>query len=169
MNLSEHFTLEEAVHSPTAERLGIANLALPDVVDNARVAAEGMEEVRALLGNYSINIDSWIRYEELERVIADKDFRAWCVKRGKPPVDSSWAEYLARKAHPKGYAVDFTCKGYGSPLEIVQVIAKSNIQFDQCIMEGSWVHVSFDPQMRRQVLTATFINGTPTYSKGVQS
>lgn len=169
MNLSDHFTLEEAVRSSTAERLGIENIASQEVADNAVITAEGMEEVRALLGNLSIHVDSWIRCEKLERALTEKDFRSWCVKRGKPPVDSSWTEYFSRKAHPKGYAVDFTCVGYGTPLEIVQAIAKSPIRFDQCIMEGTWVHISFDPQMRRQVLTATFVNGTPTYSKGVQT
>jgi len=167
MNLSDHFTLQEAVRSSTAERLGIVNLATPDVVERAKIAAAGMEEVRALLGDLSIHVDSWIRCEALEKMLTAGDFKSWCSKHGKPPVPSSWDEYFARKGHPKGYAIDFTCAGYGTPLEIVQTIAKSPIQFDQCIQEGTWVHISFDPQMRRQVLTATFVNGTPTYSKGV--
>lgn len=168
MNLSDHFTLEEAVRSSTAERLGIVNLALPAVVDNAKVAAEGMEEVRSLLGNNGIQIDSWIRCETLERALTVKDFKAWCAKHGRPlRDDSDWAVYLARKGHPKGFAVDFRCPGYGIPLEIVQAVAKSGIKFDQCIMEGTWVHISFDPQMRQQVMTATFKDGAATYSKGV--
>ena len=167
MNLSEHFTLAEAVYSSTAQRLGFDNTPSRQVIANATIAAEGMEEVRALLGDLSIHVDSWIRCEALEKVLTAGDFKSWCAKHGKPSVPSSWDEYFSRKGHPKGYAVDFTCTGYGTPIEIVQAIAKSPIQFDQCIQEGTWVHISFDPQLRRQVLTATFANGTPTYSKGV--
>jgi len=39
----------------------------------------------------------------------------------------------------------------------------SGIAFDQLIEEGSWVHASFDPRLRGQVLTATFKDGTPSY------
>lgn len=35
----------------------------------------------------------------------------------------------------------------------------------QCIMEGTWVHISFDPRMRGQFMNAKFDrNGKPTYS-----
>ena len=127
-----------------------------------------MEEVRALLGNLGIHVDSWIRCEPLERVLTVNDFKAWCAKNNRPlKSESDWTEYFARKGHPQGWAIDFTCSGYGSPLEIVQTIAASSIKFDQCIQEGNLVHVSFDPRMRRQVLTATFVKGAATYSKGI--
>ena len=171
MQLSDHFSLLDAVNSSTAERLGIDNTPSQTVIENAKVAATSMEEVRALLGNLGIHVNSWVRIEELEKVLAHKDFIGWCAKHGKPlPNDAAWAEYFSKKAHPKGYAVDFTCPGYGTPLEIVQAIAASNIKFDQLIAEGGsngaggWCHCSFEPQMRGQILTATFKNGAAVYS-----
>ena len=168
MNLSEHFTLAEAVYSSTAQRLGFDNTPSQQVIANATIAAEGMEEVRALLGNLGIHVDSWIRCEQLEIVLTVNDFKAWCAKNNRPlKSESDWAEYFARKGHPQGWAIDFICSGYGTPLEIVQAIAASSIKFDQCIQEGNWAHISFDPRMRQQVLTATFVKGAATYSKGV--
>ncbi len=66
-----------------------------------------------------------------------------------------------------GFAADFVCPSFGSPLEIVKAIAVSNINFDQCIQEGTWVHISFDPAMRREVLTANFHQGEAYYTEGV--
>ena len=34
-----------------------------------------------------------------------------------------------------------------------RAVAGSQLAFDQLIEEGTWVHISFDPRMRRQVLT----------------
>jgi putative chitinase len=56
-------------------------------------------------------------------------------------------------AHLSGHAVDFNCYGFGDPLAVCRAIAGSDLAFDQLIEEGSWVHISFDPRMRRQVLT----------------
>ena len=57
MQLSEHFSLEEATHSDTATRLGISNQPSPQQLENMKVAAAGMEKVRELLGK-PININS---------------------------------------------------------------------------------------------------------------
>lgn len=165
MILSTHFTLDEATASSTATRLGIDNMPTDTQLANMRVAADGMERVRLALGGNPINVDSWLRVESLERTLTAKDYAAWCGRHGHRIDDQSWAMYFAHKAHPKGYAVDFTCPAFGTPAEIVKKLRESGIRFDQCIMEGSWVHVSFDPQMRGQFLIATFINGTPTYAE----
>ena len=42
---------------------------------------------------------------------------------------------------------------FAAPLGICRVIAGSALKFDQLIEEGTWVHISFAPAMRRQVLT----------------
>jgi hypothetical protein len=99
-------------------------------------------------------------------VLCEKDYRAWCARHGNHVGADSWAAYFARKAHPRGYAADFTAAGFGDPLSIVKVIEASDIAFDQVICEGKWVHISFSPTMRREVLTATFTAGTASYSKG---
>jgi hypothetical protein len=49
--------------------------------------------------------------------------------------------------------VDFNCYGFGSPREVCRAIAAATIPFDQLIEEGTWCHLSFDPRMRRQILT----------------
>ncbi len=166
MNLSAHFTLEELVASATAQRLGIDNSPSLETISRLTVLALGLEKVRTLLG-HPMHIDSGFRCEALEKVLTAKDFALWCKRHGQAPDADGWAAYFARKAHPKGYAADFTCPGFGSPLEIVRAIQASPIMFDQCIQEGTWVHISFAPGGRRQVLTATFGADGPTYSQGV--
>lgn len=165
MKLTDHFSLEELVESGTALRLGIDNRPGPEIVSHLQAAAEGLELVRALLGGAPINVSSGYRCEALERIITKNDFTAWCARRNLIASPSTWPQYFAGKAHPKGYASDFTCRSYGAPAAIVREIARSGIQFDQLIEEGTWVHVSFDPQMRGEVLTARFAGGVPSYSK----
>jgi hypothetical protein len=133
MQLSEHFSLEEATHSDTATRLGISNQPDAQQLENMKTAAAGMEKVRALLGK-SINVNSWIRLPEVN------------VAVGGSKVSS----------HMDGWAIDFTCKGFGNPLEVCKAIEKSNIKFDQMIYEfgeKGWTHLSFAPEMRQQKLT----------------
>lgn len=166
MSLSPHFTLEELTNSETALRLGIDNTPPAEIVEHLRSTAEHMEQVRSLLGGRAISVNSGYRCEELERVICAKDFAAWCVRRGLPRDDEHWAQYFAAKAHPKGWSVDWVCPAFGSPLQIVRYLAKTSLQFDQLIMEGTWVHSSFDVRLRRQVLTAAFSGGVPNYSQG---
>ena len=144
MNLSEHFTLDEALFSSTAARLSISNDPDTNQIFAMKIAATGMEQVRSLL-NQPIHVDSWFRCPELnEKVGGAKD-----------------------SAHMQGYAVDFICPAARAPAAIVQAIAISSIQFDQLIQEGTWVHISFDPLLRRRMLTAHFGPGGTTYTKGV--
>lgn len=167
MNLTSHFTLEELTASDTAVRLGIYNTPGLQASANLMVLANGMEQVRAVLGQ-PVKVSSGFRCEELEKVLCAKDFAAWCSRNGKMRTDPAvWAEYFKRKAHPKGFACDFTCPKFGTPLEIVKALIKAGIKADQIIQEGTWVHISFDPKMRGQVLTATFNGGTPSYTQGV--
>lgn len=167
MNLTPHFSLEEFIQSDTATRLGIDNSPGLQVSANLMILANGMEQVRAVLGQ-PINVSSGFRCEELEKALCAKDFAAWCNRNGKMRTDpAAWAEYFKRKAHPKGFACDFTCPKFGTPLEIVKALIKAGVKADQIIQEGTWVHISFDPKMRGQVLTATFNGGTPSYTQGV--
>lgn len=173
MNLSPNFTLEEVRRSDIAMRLGIDNAPPTEVIANATDAAMGMEKVRSVLGVLVV-VHSWFRCEALERILCAKDFAAWCKLHDKPApgadlddVAVSWAEYFKRKGHPKGWCIDFTAPQFGRPRQIVRVLKASGIKFDQLIEEGSWVHGSFDPRMRGEVLTATFKDGTPTYTQGV--
>jgi putative chitinase len=131
MQLSEHFTLEEATHSDTATRLGINNQPSPQQLENMKKAAAGMEEVRKLLGK-PIHVNSWLRLPEVN------------VAVGGSKISS----------HMDGWAIDFTCKDFGNPLAVCKAIEAAGIKFDQMIHEySSWTHISFAPEMRGQKLT----------------
>jgi putative chitinase len=131
MNLSENFTLEEATFSETAVRMGIPNEPSPEQLENMKKAAEGMEAIRKLLGK-PIRVSSWLRLPAVNQAIG-----------GAP-----------KSNHMDGWAIDFTCSGYGTPYEVAKALKESEIQVDQVIHEfGIWVHVSFAPEMRNQFLT----------------
>ena len=140
MQLSEHFSLEELTFSQTATRKGINNEPSEAVKANLAVLAKGLERVRAILLS-PLHISSGYRSVELNRAIGG----------------------TAKSAHIDGYAADFTAPAFGSPEAIVRQLKRTGIQCDQCIMEGTWVHISFAPAMRNQFLTATFNNGVATY------
>lgn len=141
MNLTENFTLEELIESQTATRFGINNNPSQAVKNNLTVLAEGLEKVRKLLGHPML-ITSGFCCMELNRKIGGSD----------------------KSAHMMGYAADFVCPKFGTPKQIVDLIKKNGIQLDQCIEEGTWVHISFAPAMRNQFLKATFRNGKAQYS-----
>ena len=145
MKLSEHFSLDEFTASETATRKGIDNTPPPVVTEKLRMLAATLEQVRSLLGNNSIRISSGYRCLTLNRAIGSGDL----------------------SAHVLGYAVDFTCPGFGTPKEVANKIAESPIKFDQLIYEGTWIHLSVDPRNRREVLTAHFGKGKTSYTKGI--
>ncbi len=140
MKLSEHFTLEELTFSQTAVRNGINNNPSQAVKNNLRVLADNLEKIRTFLG-HPLRISSAFRCMELNRKIGGS----------------------VNSAHMDGLAADFTCEKFGKPIDVVKALHKSGIKVDQVIEEGTWVHVSFDPKMRQQFLTVTFINGKPSY------
>lgn len=139
MNLAPHFTDAELTFSSTAERLGIDNTPDGDVMAHLRILASGLEQVRTLLG-HPMHIDSGYRCSRLNAAVGGS----------------------ATSAHVLGYAADFLCAEFGAPIDIVHAIQASVIAFDQCIQEGTWVHISFDPRARREVMTAHFAAGQPT-------
>ena len=143
--LSEHFTLEELTFSATAQRKQIDNKPPAEVLENMKRLAAGLEEVRAVLGNKPMRINSGYRSPELNRAVGGARL----------------------SAHMAGYAADFVCPDFGSPLKIVKALAATGIQFDKLIQEGTWVHISFAPEARRQLLTAHFGPNGTSYTAGV--
>lgn len=137
MNLSPHFTLAEAVASQTAKTHGIDNEPPEKILQNMKRAADQLESVRAFLGGRPIKVSSWYRSPELN---------------SHPAIGGS-----KTSAHCHGWAVDFVCPSYGSPLQVARAIMTSAIPFDQLIWErtktAEWVHISFDPHYREDVLT----------------
>jgi hypothetical protein len=143
--LSEHFSLDEFTASQEATRHSINNTPSEKVVENLRMLAALLEQVRELLGGHSIHISSGYRSLMLNRHIGSSD----------------------TSAHIRGWAADFTCPSFGTPIAVSKKIAESNLKFDQLIFEGTWVHISCDPQNRRQLLTARFKDGHTYYTTGI--
>jgi hypothetical protein len=130
--LSPHFTLEEFTDSDTARQLGLSNLPSADMLVRLKETAAQLEAVRALLGDLPISINS--------------AYRSPAVNSAVGGVPSS--------AHQQAFAVDFTCGSFGTPFDICKKIAGSPLKFDQLIHEKRvWVHISFAPTMRQQLLT----------------
>jgi putative chitinase len=131
MQLSTHFTLEEATHSDTAIRQGIDNQPSTLQLENMKAAAVGMEKVRALLGK-PITVNSWLRLPAVNIAVGGS----------------------GKSSHMDGWAIDFTSASFGKPYDVAKAIEASGIKYDQIIHEfGRWVHISFAPEMRQQNLT----------------
>ena len=145
MYLSDHFTLEEMVQSQEGVRRGIDNTPSDSILQNLRSACQQAEAVRQILGGAML-ISSGYRCPELNKLI------------GGAPTS----------AHLQGWAMDFICPSFGTPLDICLKIADASIKMDQCIQEGTWVHISFSPIYRMQFLTAKFAKSGATYSDGLQ-
>lgn len=125
--LSNNFSLAEM--TVTTHR-DIDNTPPPTLLDTLRDTAEHMEKVRALLGQ-PIHVNSGYRSPALNKAVGG----------------------ASNSAHMTGHAVDFICPGFGTPLDVCRAVQASGIRFDQVIQEGTWVHLSFAPAMRGQVLT----------------
>jgi hypothetical protein len=129
MNLSEHFTLEEATYSETAVRLHIDNQPNEQQLENMKKAAAGLEQLRAVSGPLRIN--SWLRLPDVN------------VAVGGSKVSS----------HMDGWAIDVSSTKM-TPIELCHKVEELGIKFDQMIHEfGRWMHISFAPEMRQQKLT----------------
>ena len=142
MNLTDHFHLEELIASQTAVRSKIDNTPPEYIIDRLRETAVQMELVRMMLGNEPITVSSGYRSPDLNTAIGGSKTSAHC----------------------DGYAVDFIAPRAGTPLQICRKLIAKGLKFDQLIEEGTWVHVSFDPRMRGQVLTMRDGRYTPGLS-----
>lgn len=130
--------MQEVVASQTASRHKINNLVPPDLLDAVQSTARQLDNVRDSLRR-PILVSSWYRCLELNRLLRSSD----------------------TSQHVKGQAVDFVSPGFGSPAVICKslVAAASQLNFDQLILEHTWVHISFIPanipnvKPRNQVLS----------------
>lgn len=143
-SLSPHFSLEEMCFSQTAVRLGIDNTPPPAIIERLRQTCFQLETVRSLIGQPML-VSSGYRSVELNKAIGGSQSSAHC----------------------QGFAVDFTCPAYGTPLKICKAIDAAKIQFDQLIQEGTWVHISFSIPMRQEMLTAQFTASGTHYKPGL--
>lgn len=129
--LTPNFTLEELTH--TDHRL-LDNTPNEAEIANLRRAANLMEQVRALLGNRAIFVNSGFRSKAVNDAVGSKD----------------------TSQHRLGCAVDFRHIEL-TPDQVVRRIIDSKLPFDQVIREfDRWVHISVpntvDTAPRRQAL-----------------
>lgn len=142
MTFPSQFTYEEMTISQTAARRGISNDPTGKALTNLKFTANMMTHVRSLLGNKPIIVSSGYRGPEVNKLVGGSN----------------------TSAHTLGWAVDFTCPGFGTPLEVAKAIAASDLMksVDQLIHEyEKWVHISWDPRNRKQLLTINS-SGTKT-------
>lgn len=159
--ITEHFTLEEATYSYTAESMGIVNSPNDVELDNIKRTLHGMEQCRAAY-SASVGAPCPVRISSL--------FRNAALNTA---IGGS-----ATSDHRKGLACDHvTVSGVLTPRQMCEIIVKAGIKFDQLILEnvgrrnpdGQWVHIGFGLRMRQQVLTATptGANGKMEYVNGL--
>lgn len=145
--LSEHFSYAEGVGSEIAERMHIDNTPSLMILQTMMRAAVKMEKVRSVLCNEYIHVNSWYRCPALNTQLHSK------------PTSQ----------HTFGEAIDFVCPEFGTPAAICKLLIESIdlINYDQLILEHSWVHISFailSGKPRNQVLSL-LVDGT--YSSGL--
>lgn len=129
MLLTPNFSLEEFTLSSAALSLGIENTPTPEHLENLKALAARMEEVRALFGR-RIEITSGYRNPQVNAAVGG----------------------VKTSAHALGHAADFHVADMRD-LDAAKRIRDSKLKFDQLIFERNrCVHISFDPQLRRQVL-----------------
>ena len=141
--LSPHFTLAEMIGSQVAARRGLDNEPGPAELAALKRTAMGLEAVRIRLGGAPIHISSGYRSLEVNRAVGGS----------------------ADSQHMRGEAVDFTAPGFGTPRQVVDALAESDVPYDQLILEfGRWVHVSFSATPRRMALHIDRTGTRPLYA-----
>lgn len=140
--LTTNFSLAEL--TTTSEPF--LNVPNPEELARLKTLAIFMEKVRAILGGHPITVDSAFRSEAVNNAVGG----------------------VADSAHRLAYACDFTCPTFGTPRMIAERLdmaeTQGAIEFDQLIYEGTWVHISRDPQLRGQRLT---LIGDGAYTSGI--
>ena len=147
MKLSTHLDLSEVIRSDSAKRNGISNMPTEEHIANFMLLAEKIfEPIREHFG-VPIRISSGYRSKELNAKIGGS----------------------ASSQHCKGQAVDIDMDGTSLTNKQVFDYIKDNLPFDQLIWEfgnednPDWVHVSYVPNGRKQILKAFKMNGTTKY------
>ena len=131
---SQHFAWAEAEVTNHREFDNTVPTTLFPVIRNT---AEGMERVRAILDSTPILVTSWYR---------------------SPKVNIAVGSSNLTSQHPKGEAVDFIAPRFGSPKTVCEQLVDQVqfVNFDQLILEHTWIHISFttpNVRPRKQVLS----------------
>jgi zinc D-Ala-D-Ala carboxypeptidase len=142
MNLSAHVTLKEFQASGLATLRNLNNEMSESQIASAKLLCENVFEPLRLYLNTPIQISSGFRSLQVNKMIGGS----------------------ATSQHTKGEAMDLQINAKGFHF------IKDKLEFDQLIWEfgndeqPSWVHVSFSPRNRKQVLKASKKNGKTIYT-----
>jgi len=142
MNLTPHFTLEELTHTDHRE---IENTPNDKEINNLKRLADFLEQVKVVLNNKPIMINSAFRCKALNDAVGSKD----------------------TSQHRVGCAADFRVPGM-TPDEVVKAVIAADLNYDQVIREfDRWTHISIPnepngvPRKQRLIIDK---QGTRTYS-----
>lgn len=152
MKLTVNFTLNELTQSETALRKGLDNSPTQDIISALQVLAVNvLQPVRDHYGK-GVKVNSGYRSPEVNASVG-----------GSKTSD-----------HCKGFAADIEIPGVAN--KELALYIRDNMEYTQLILEAytegvpdsGWVHVSYDPaNLKKQVLTAKFVNGKAVYSNGI--
>lgn len=152
MKLTTNFTLNELTQSETALRKGLDNAPTQEVISALQVLAVNvLQPVRDHYGK-GVKVNSGYRSPEVNASVG-----------GSKTSD-----------HCKGQAADIEIPGV--PNKELALYIRDNLEYTQLILEAytegvpdsGWVHVSYDPtNLKKQVMTAKFVNGKAIYSNGI--
>jgi zinc D-Ala-D-Ala carboxypeptidase len=147
MKLSKHLELAEVIRSSTAKRLGIKNEPTSEHLSNLKLLAE--------------NIFEPIREHFGRPIFISSGYRSAALNKATKGASTT-------SQHSKGEALDLDMDGTEISNKQVFDFIKNNLNFDQLINEFdySWVHVSYSAtgKQRKQILSATKVNGKTTYT-----
>lgn len=140
------FSRATLCHSDTAINECMSNVCPDEFLGNLARLSHLLASIKRLLHNKPLKINSGFRSLELNRKVGGVEGSQHCL----------------------GMAADIVCPAYGSPREVAQAIANSELRFDQLILEfDRWVHVSIHPgegNPRQEILTLTKESG---YQQGI--
>lgn len=152
--VSRHFSAMDVVfHSKTIGR-NIDNLVYEKSVHAAVVKTA--KELDKLCDEFGpIDIRSWFRCEELERIVSGKAFTRWCGRRNLPENEESWAVFFMVSTHAKGCSVEFAVP-FGTTGAVVDFVT-GNLEFDRLFVgtegfRGDTFRITVNDQTRKLVV-----------------
>lgn len=123
--LTKDFTLEEFTDSVTARKHGIQNTPSPTHIQNIKLlCVKLLQPLRFLYGKAMI-VNSGFRVKELNDLLPNSS----------PTSD-----------HMNGLAADITCE---NPKKLLDLLLKSDLEFDQAILYPTFLHLSYRPMNNR--------------------
>ena len=125
MQITQHFRLCEFTDSDTAIKHRIQNIPEPWHIDNIVLLCTNLLEPLRLLYGKEMVINSGFRVKELNSIL---------------PNSSETSD------HMNGLAADIKCE---NPKKLLDLLLKSDLEFDQAILYPTFLHLSYRPMNNR--------------------